>query len=155
MSLWSKIKGTIETAFQIGLGGPLVKNSSGTIEARNSADTAYAIVRAAEPAGTNDVVIVRSLVSFIDDGPAEGFATNSYKTTTPSGNPFPTAEVWYVDSSMAQKIVELDITRDSQQRPTSEVWKLYAADGVTVLKTITDTVSYSGPFEGTRTRGIV
>lgn len=54
MSLWSKIKGTIETIFQIGLGGPNVKASSGAVELRNSADSGYAIGRGASPVGMND-----------------------------------------------------------------------------------------------------
>lgn len=35
--------------------GPLLKNSSGVIEARNSADSAYAIVRGGTPSGSNDL----------------------------------------------------------------------------------------------------
>lgn len=55
MSLWSKIKGTIESTFQLGLGGPVLKNASGAVEARNSADTGYAIVRGATPVGDDDL----------------------------------------------------------------------------------------------------
>jgi hypothetical protein len=54
-SLWSKIRGTIETAFQIGLGGPQLKNNSGAIDVRNSGDSAYAIVRGATPLANNDL----------------------------------------------------------------------------------------------------
>lgn len=56
MSLWSKIRGTIETIFQIGLGGPQLKNNSGAIEARNAGDSAFAVVRGAAPVGDNDLV---------------------------------------------------------------------------------------------------
>lgn len=55
MSLWSKIKGTIESTFQLGLGGPILKDSSGAVEVRNSADTGYVIVRGATPVGDNDL----------------------------------------------------------------------------------------------------
>src|SRR3954469_24060393 len=55
MSLFQKIRGTIETIFQIGLGGPNIKNNSGVIEARNVGDTGFAIARAATPVGANDV----------------------------------------------------------------------------------------------------
>jgi len=55
MSLWSKIIGTIEDRFQLGLGGPLLKDSSGAVDARNSADSGYAIVRGATPIGDNDL----------------------------------------------------------------------------------------------------
>lgn len=56
MSLLSKIRGTIETIFQIGLGGPQLKNNAGVVEARNSADSGFAIVRGALPIGDNDLV---------------------------------------------------------------------------------------------------
>jgi hypothetical protein len=56
MSLWSKIRGTIETAFQLGLGGPNLKNNAGAIEARNAGDSAFAVVRGALPVGDNDLV---------------------------------------------------------------------------------------------------
>jgi hypothetical protein len=45
------IAGTVE----LGKGGPKVKDSSGVIEARNNADDAYAVLRAATPVADNDV----------------------------------------------------------------------------------------------------
>ena len=56
MSLWSKIVGTIESYFQIGLGGPRVKANSGAIDMRNAADNAYVITRGLSPVGMNDYV---------------------------------------------------------------------------------------------------
>lgn len=55
MSLWQKIRGTIETAFQIGLGGPNLKANGAVVEARNAGDSAYAIMRGASPVGNNDL----------------------------------------------------------------------------------------------------
>jgi len=55
MSFWTKIRGTVETYWQLGLGGPLWKASTGVLEARNAGDSAYAIVRGAEPSGTADL----------------------------------------------------------------------------------------------------
>lgn len=46
MSVYKNIAGTTENKFQVGIGGPQVKNSSGTVEARNAADAAYAAVAA-------------------------------------------------------------------------------------------------------------
>jgi len=51
---FSKIRGTIETIFQLGLGGPQLKDNAGIIEARDADDTGYAIVRVAAPVGDND-----------------------------------------------------------------------------------------------------
>lgn len=55
MSVWSKIRGTFETLFQIGKGGPQLKSTGGVIEHRDSADAAYAIARGATPVGANDL----------------------------------------------------------------------------------------------------
>lgn len=46
------LNGTVE----LSKGGAKVKNSSGVIEARNSADDAYAIVRGATASGDNDLI---------------------------------------------------------------------------------------------------
>lgn len=56
MSIFSKVRGTIETIFQIGLGGPQVKNNAGVIEARDATDAGYVKVRGADPAAANDFV---------------------------------------------------------------------------------------------------
>lgn len=56
MSLWTKILGTIESSFQLGLAGPKLKASTGAVEARNAADNAYAVLRGAPPVGNNDLV---------------------------------------------------------------------------------------------------
>lgn len=61
MSLFSKIRGTIETLFQLGLGGPNLKNNLGAVEVRNAADTTFAITRGADPVGPNDYVTKQSL----------------------------------------------------------------------------------------------
>jgi hypothetical protein len=55
MSLWSKVRGTIETIFSLGLGGPQLKNNAGVIEHRNAGDSAFAVTRAAGPVGDNDL----------------------------------------------------------------------------------------------------
>lgn len=93
---------------------------------------------------------IRQLIHFIDDGPGTGFASGAYKETTPAG-PFPTSEIWWTSSGKTHKIVSLDTTWTGA-KITQEVWKVYAADGVTVLATITDAIAYSGFFETSRTR---
>lgn len=55
MSILSKLRGTIENLFQIGKGGPNIKNNSGAIEFRNSADNAFAITRGATPISSDDL----------------------------------------------------------------------------------------------------
>jgi hypothetical protein len=55
MSLFSKIRGTIENLFQLGLAGPQLKNNAGVIEARNAADSGFVIARGAAPVGDSDL----------------------------------------------------------------------------------------------------
>jgi len=95
---------------------------------------------------------VRQLIHFIDNGPAEGFATGAYRELT--GTVFPTAIIWWESSAKLKKIVEKGITWTGVS-PTVIVWKIYDTDGSTVLATVTDTISYSGIFESSRTRAIV
>jgi len=96
--------------------------------------------------------IVRHLIHFIDDGPADGFVSGAYKEILPAGNPFPTQAIWWESAAKLKKIVEFNMTRDSQKKPATEEWKMYATDGTTVLCTVTDTITYSGVQESTRTR---
>lgn len=84
MSVWSKIRGTIETIFQIGLGGPNLNNNAGIIEAKNAGNSAFAIVRGATPVGANDL----ATKAYVDSGGASGavqeirFAIATAATTT-------------------------------------------------------------------------
>jgi len=95
--------------------------------------------------------VLRQLIHFIDDGPAEGFASGAYRETT--GTVFPTAVVWWESSSKLKKIVERLITWTGATATTDQ-WKIYDTDGTTVLWVVTDTISYIGVFETSRTRAI-
>jgi len=97
---------------------------------------------------------LRQLIHFISEGPAEGFASGAYKETLPSGNPFPTSAIWYNESGESKKkIVELLVTYNADKTHATETWKMYDAAEV-LLVTVTDTISYSGVFETSRTRTI-
>lgn len=96
---------------------------------------------------------LRQLIHFIDEGPAEGFASGAYKEILPSANPFPTSVIWWESSSKLKKIVEKLITWTGAF-PTTIKWNIYDTDGSTKLATVSDAISYSGVFETTRTRTI-
>lgn len=64
MSLWSKIRGTINTAWQIGLGGPNWNNNAGNLEAQNSSISGFVIVRGATPVAANDL----ATKAYVDSG---------------------------------------------------------------------------------------
>lgn len=94
---------------------------------------------------------LRQLIHFIDNGPAEGFASGAYREI--AGTVFPSAIIWWDTSSKVNKIVEKTISYTSSL-PTTIVWKMYDTDGSTVLATVTDAINYSGVFETNRTRTI-
>lgn len=133
---------TVEGALRYVGGSFKMKDATGVFDARSGTGLSEAGHR-----------ILRQLIHFIDDGPAEGFASGAYKETLPAGAVFPTSEIWWESSSKLKKIVELTTTWTAVL-PTTEQWKIYDTDGATVLWTITDTISYSGVFETSRTRVI-
>jgi hypothetical protein len=96
---------------------------------------------------------LRQLIHFIEEGPAEGFASGAYKETLPTGSPFPTSVIWWESSSKLKKIVERTVTWVGAKATVDE-WKIYDTDGSTLLATVSDAISYSGVFETTRTRTI-
>jgi hypothetical protein len=97
-----------------------------------------------------DHAALRQLIHFIDNGPAEGFAS-AYRENT--GGAFPSSVIWWTSPAKVSKIVEKNITYTGAF-PTSFEWKMYDTDGSTVLAVVTDTITYSGAFESSRTRTI-
>jgi hypothetical protein len=64
MGFFESIAGTISSFFQVGgPNGPRWKNNAGALEARDSADATFAIVRAADPVNANDAVTLESLAT--------------------------------------------------------------------------------------------
>jgi hypothetical protein len=94
---------------------------------------------------------LRQLIHFIDNGPAEGFATGAYREMT--GTVFPTAVTWYDKAGVGKKKIVEKLITWTGVNPTTITWKIYDA-AETLLATVTDTVSYSGVFETSRTRAI-
>lgn len=98
---------------------------------------------------------IRRLIHLADGGgPFEGFVTGTYREILPLGNPFPTSITWWTSPLKTQKIVEKLITYNSNKTASTIIWKAYDNDGITVLATATDTISYSGAIETSRTRNI-
>ena len=93
---------------------------------------------------------IRQLIHLAENGPFEGFASGATLDIGPQ--PFPTASIW--KEANGAPLVEKRWTRNSMQAPTSIQWKVYAPDGVTVLTTVTDTITYQGAFEVARTRTV-
>lgn len=67
-----------------------------------------------------------------------------------TGGVFPTAITWYTNAGKGTKVKEISITRDGNQLPTVIVWRFY--DAGVLARTYTDTITYSGVTETSRTR---
>lgn len=94
---------------------------------------------------------LRQLIHFIDGGPAEGFASGAYREIT--GTLLPSAIIWYDQAGAGKKKIVSKEIAYSGVFPTTITWKMYDA-AETLLVTVTDTLSYSGAFETSRTRTI-
>ena len=94
---------------------------------------------------------LRQLIHFIDNGPAEGFASGAYRENT--GIVFPTAVTWYNDSTPSKKKIVEKLITWTGPLATTIVWKIYDSSEV-LLATVTDTITYLGVFETSRTRSI-
>lgn len=98
---------------------------------------------------------LRQLIHLSDEGgPFEEFASGAYMETLPAGNIFPTSATWYTDATKTKKIVEELVTYNGNNLIDTDTWRVYDTDGVTVLATTVDTITYSGVVETSRTRTI-
>lgn len=97
---------------------------------------------------------LRQLIHFINDGPGTGFVSGAFKEILPLTSVFPTSIIWWESSAKLKKIVSKTFTYNPNKTPATIVWQMYAIDGVTVIATVSDTISYSGIFETTRIRNI-
>lgn len=93
MGRFLDLLGTVNAKLQLGIGGPQVKNNSGTIEARNAADSAYAALRALSLAATGDSLILNEQATesgaswkFTLSRPSSGM-THDLTVIWPSGDP--------------------------------------------------------------------
>jgi hypothetical protein len=88
-----------------------------------------------------------------DGGPFEGYAAG-FLEILPAADPFPTSWNWWTSAGKTLRIVDLVITRNANNTPAVETWRAFASNGITVVTTAVDTVTYSGIFEMSRTRTI-
>lgn len=95
--------------------------------------------------------VLRQLIHFVDNGPAEGFDSGAYREMT--GTVFPTAIIWYDKSGEGKKKIVEKLITWTGVNPTQIVWKIYDSAEILVA-TLSDAISYSGVFETSRTRTI-
>jgi hypothetical protein len=92
---------------------------------------------------------LRHLIHFINEGPGDGFYSNPFREI--SGGIFPTRVTWWSDSNKTFRLFQTEITR-SGIYPITESHKMFAADGLTILASAKDVITYSGAFELARSR---
>jgi hypothetical protein len=80
------------------------------------------------------------------DGPGDGFAPGAVRVrlgTQPNSGGY----VWYRAAGSTARLFDCTITYAAQSiLPASKVYRLYAADGATVVRVVTDTFSWNGPL---------
>lgn len=144
--------GTLNDNFEIGAGTTHgLRRSGNDISLRDAAAGEHTLTQLLDKITQASHRTLRQLIHFIDDGPAEGFASLAYREIT--GTTFPTKVIWYEDSTKAKKIVEKTITWTGVF-PSVIAWQMYATDGATVVATVSDAITWSGAFETDRTRTI-
>ena len=98
---------------------------------------------------------LRQLVHLAEEGgPYEGFTSGAYQEILPAASAFPTSVIWWTSVAKNAKIVEETITYNANSTVATDEWKVYGTDGVTVVATVLDTMTYSGVFELSRSRAI-
>lgn len=86
------------------------------------------------------------------DGPGDGFVSGAVRVrigSTPNAGGY----IWYKSATSTARLFDCTITYAAQSiLPATKVYRLYAADGATVLRTLTDTYSWNGPLLVQKTR---
>jgi hypothetical protein len=92
---------------KLGKGGPRVRNTSGVVEARTTADTAFAVVRGADPVGYDDFVTKRYLetqanvyaTGQIDGGSPPAVAAGATYLCTTTGGAYTAGKLYYAENA--------------------------------------------------------
>ena len=103
----------IGTNVKLGKGGPRVKNNAGVVEARNAADNAFAIVRAADPVALDDVVTKRYLetrsnviiTGQIDGNSPPAVVTGATYVCTTTGGTYTAGRLYYGENAVWNEVI--------------------------------------------------
>lgn len=92
------------------------------------------------------------VIHFLEDGPGDGWPTGSVRVRLGTG-PSPLGYVWYTSSAQTKRIVDFAYSYAAESfLPSLRVMRMYAVDGVTVTRTVTDAYTWSGPLLVSTTR---
>lgn len=90
------------------------------------------------------------VIHFLNDGPGDGWASGAVCQDNYSGLLL-VSSTWYTDATQSKRIVAQSWTYSGLLIATEKTI-LYAADGVSIVRSVTDTYSYSGSIRTQRTR---
>ncbi|RYF12849.1 MAG: hypothetical protein EOO40_00170 [Deltaproteobacteria bacterium] len=80
------------------------------------------------------------------DGPGDGFVSGAVKVRLGTA-PNPAGYVWYASGAQTLRLFDCAIAYPANSvYPQSKTYRLYGPDGVTVVRTVVDTLTYSGPL---------
>lgn len=114
-NFWENLKGSFSSIFGIGgKNGPVLKDSSGVLEVRNSDDSAYQVARGASPVGDNDFTTKRWVLTnsehvVIIDGQMDGGSPPApsgagFLVVTTAGGTYSIGEIVYDDGSTLENL---------------------------------------------------
>lgn len=89
-------------------------------------------------------------IHFLSDGPGDGWASGAVSQDGYVG-PLLVSTTWYTDATLTKKIVGKQWAYSGPLVATEKLL-VYASDGTSIVRTITDTFNYNGPLRTTRTR---
>lgn len=135
MAIFKKIRGTIESIFQLGLDGQNIKSNGSAVEIRDSDDTSFATLRAGAPSGDNDVA-----TKFYVDS-VEGITIVDRQADTSSSLPNNTSTRGFLVVTTAGSGAAIgDLLFDNGLNDAQPVSIVSAKDG----RTISTTASFTG-----------
>lgn len=101
---------------------------------------------------SDDHKTLRQLAHLVDESGPLGSLWNNNLFNETGPKPFMTASIWWSNTMRTHKIVEQKITRLQNKMPATIQWIVYAENGLTILESHTDTITYDGLLEISRIR---
>lgn len=169
MSIFTRIAGVFGALFQIGgPNSPGVRSNTGGIEARNSANSAFAVVRGADPAINDDLVTLRYFNAHAGSGAvvSTAYATGEGGPLDPAGGNVTLATL-VVNIVAGQNLdLEFDAWVNGSGDPGAQIQFLCEIDGTPIqdngtvatnilnetTQWVANTVAETQPFGGSYNR---
>jgi len=117
MAIYEKIRGTIESIFQFGLGGPQLKNNSGSLEVKNSDDSAYGTLSIGEPTDDKHAITKKYADSLekpmivtaqVDGNTTPTPTSRRHIVVNSNGTAANIGDVWWDDGTSAEKLTAVE-----------------------------------------------